>query len=220
MKIRVSSFAAWALISSSMVFCAAQTAGSIHVIVLGEDNKPVQGAQVIAPRSGKFQDMYPMCKTLEDGACTIRGILFDRYSLSASKWYDGYPCVGRFYSGSTAKETIVALSKKSPAAEVVLHVGPRAGFLKLVVTDAVTGKEILPVSFRFRWASDPDNAIMSGRPDDLTLLIPADVPVTFVASSAGYEDWTYASPDDSSNRALRLRSGERLTLHIPLQPKR
>jgi hypothetical protein len=213
---RPSSFALYALwIAASL--CSAQSAGSIHVTVLDENQKPVSSAQVMTDPAGVLEDMVSTtCVTGEDGTCTIGRLEPGQWVVYAFKYRDGYPRPSQFFQGRNFKQTVVKLTESGLSESVVVDVGPKQGFLKLIVTDALTGKEIMPVSFDLRWVSDSSNWMETGRGDSFIVLVPANVPLAMVASSEGYEDWAYAS---SADHALLLHSGEKLTLHIRLQPK-
>ncbi len=219
---RLSSVALGALLSATSL-CSAQSAASIHVTVLDADEKPVTSAvvqaDVDADEDGKLWDMAPMCSTGEDGSCALDVWRPGQWVVSVSKYQDGYPGPDQFYLGRNFKQTIIKTTEKSASENVVVHIGPKQGFLTLIVTDAVTGKEITSARFKFHWVSDPTNSTESGNDPDIATLAPANVPVTMVATSQGYEDWTYTSSTDPADHVLLLQSGERRTLYIRLQPK-
>jgi hypothetical protein len=193
--------------------------GSIQARVLDSNGTPVKGAQVDIDQEWSAAS-WPVCWTDEHGICSINHLGTGEFEVYVLDYKEGYPRPNEFYFGRQFKQTTVKLDERNPSASVTLRLGPKLGFLKLIVTDAITGKEILPVSFRFCWSSDPGNTMLSGRGDDLTLLVPPDVPVTMTASSEGYEDWAYTSRDNPEDHNLLLHSGERLTLNIRLHPKR
>lgn len=196
----------------------AQNSGSIHITALGADGSPLPHESVNVSRP---MDAGPprTCWTDDQGTCSIDHLPLDEYEVFFDDYKQGYPRPSPFYSGRSFNPTIITLSESNPAQNIVLHLGPKSGFLKLIVTDAISGKPILPISFRISWASDPENTILTGRGDDLTVLVPAGIPLTLAASSDGYREWSYQSDAAPANHTLVLQSGEHQTLNIRLQPQ-
>ena len=192
--------------------------GSIHVTVLDAQQKPVRNAQVEMHQEWNAAGFFP-CWTDEHGTCTLGPVAMGQYEVYISNYKEGYPRPSSFYFGRDFKRTTVTLQKDARSQNVVLHVGSRMGFLKLIVTDELSGSEIMPVDFRISWVSDPDNATSTGRGDDLVVLVPGDVPLSLIASSDGYEDWQYTSTDGAAVHSLIVHPGEHRTLSIRLHPK-
>jgi hypothetical protein len=197
----------------------AENLGSVQVTVLDAKEKPVQNAPV---EMGRPMDAAPrpMCWTDKHGTCAFDHLPIGEYEAYIFNYKEGYPRPNPFYFGRNFKPTVVTLQESDPSQKITLHLGRRQDFLKLIVTDAVSGKPIMPVGFRISWTSDPDNTIETGRGDDLVVLVPPGVPLSLVASSDGYKDWQYTSADDAANHNLVLQSGESRILNIRLQPKR
>lgn len=196
----------------------AQDFGSVHVTVRNAKEEPVQQGLVVIGR--EWEAAQRTCWSDTKGTCTINHLPMGEYEVYFLNYKEGHPSPNTFYFGRNFKPTMVTVQRSNLSQDIVLHLLPKQGFLKLVVIDAVSGKPILPVSFRISWASDPDNTIATGRPDDLVVLVPGSVPLNMVASSGGYEDWQYASPYNPADHTLLLRAGEHRTLTIHLRPKR
>ena len=214
-----------------MAYCQTPTMGTVHVAVMDENAKPLAGANVDAERMDEFTDMDPMCLTAGDGTCSLRVPVEDLenraddaknaivYRISASKYYSGYPRV--FTRGPCAvltQEVTAAESRRG--ANVTLHIGPKAGIVRMTISDAETGKRIQG-GIDFQWGGGcPEKfSVGLGLAGEDRLVAP-NIPVKMTVDSPGYEPWEYRSGRVPEADSFILRPSEVLTLDVHLHPKK
>lgn len=205
------------------VFCflaygGAQQAGTIKGAVMDELGKPVVTAQVIVdPIDGRPRgNAVQLIETDNSGHFSISSLALGSYKVFAKKDSAGYPDTSfAFYSNHIF--ATATLTANAPVVDLTLTVGPAAG----VITGLVTNAENDPIntSFLLRRASDADNWISMSQKADYRVLVPPSVEVSVEVSAPGYKTWYYGGPSDTLRRPpIRLESGKEMKLDIQLQP--
>jgi len=187
--------------------------GIIRGVVVDENGKPVEEAEVRPLPVHGISKRWTF--TDKDGRFEMGDLLVDEYIVFASKPLEAYPDqTGKIYHSGV--DVRVVLTDANPIGEVKVVLGPKAGILKPVVTDAVTGQ---PVTWTFRmwdW-TDPDDFI-AGVMDPL--LVPSNRRVGLQIGAEGYLLWRYAPyPDSDEAGPLTMKPGEVRALKIKLQPE-
>jgi hypothetical protein len=165
--------------------------------------------------------MYmPTAVSDDSGQFAIEGLETGTYDVFGESDAAGYPNTAiSFYSTKTP--TRVVLGSDSPAARIVLNLGPRAGVLSGTVIDKITGKAIVSrhaLHFIVKKASNPEDSILFGGPAKFRWLIPPAVEITLEVTAGGYKPWFYADASNPSRPLpLRLESGEQKSLNIELE---
>lgn len=224
-RIRLVSLLAGAVLCSCSrlpvrVVAADEGSGQIEGIVIYEDGEPVKGATVFAfPLDRGLAAKVPSADTNELGHFQISRLWLGKFAVTAKKEDEGYPDTNiAFYSDQ--KIAPITLSLSHPSATETILLGPKAGILTGTVADAVSGAPVDPC-VDFHRASDPNN-FLSGTGlvnAEYRVLVPSDREVIMKIWHEGYLPWYYPGTSNKSDaEPLRLKSGEKRTLNIRLQP--
>jgi hypothetical protein len=145
---------------------AAQTGGSIIGTVQDEAGNPVSGAKVRAdpmdrPSGGSaVRDV----QTDADGHFRIDHLDWGKYKLFAKKEESAYPdTYWSFYSGDAL--LVATLSPLAPVADIRIPLGPKAGILKGIVRNSITGAP-LSAGFKLSRVDDSNRWISTSVPAD------------------------------------------------------
>lgn len=197
-----------------------QAVARISGAVLAEQGQPIAGAVVWADLLGNSPKALPIphAETDKDGRFVINHLEWGAYKLRAMKEEDGYPNTHwSFYSNGSSPT--VRLTRESPAQQVTIALGPKAGALTGAISDLVTGKP-LSGSVRMWRIKSPDNFFGTSVNSHYRVLLPPNVEVGVEVSAPGYQDWYYPGYADASQSApLSVGSGETVHLDIGLRPK-
>lgn len=207
----------------ALIFCACLTYGQaakspqkdhgvIEGTVINEKGQPVPHAQAFTLPNGPTIAAIRFVETDNNGHFRLDRMDWGTYHVFAKKISAGYPDIAfNFYAAHAVQAT---LSPSSPVAEVVVHVGPPCGILKITsVIDAVTAEPIKDYGVTLRWASDA-HRIMGGSFSG-PILIPPNVDVLVEVSAKGYESWPTEEEGKESGR-IHLASGQVLNLQVRL----
>lgn len=186
--------------------------GVIEGTVLNEKGQPVAQAKAYALTTGFTIGAMRFVETDSNGHFRLDRMDWGSYHVFAKKISAGYPDIAfNFYAAHAVEAT---LSPSTPVAEVVVHVGPPCGILKITsVTDAVTAAPISGYGVTLRWASDAHRII--GGSFSGPILIPPNVDVLVEVSANGYESWPTDEEEKESGR-IHLTSGQVLNLRVVL----
>jgi hypothetical protein len=192
--------------------------GAIEGVVTYEDGAPVRGATAYAhPADRPIAGIVPHADTDENGHFVIRQLWLGKFRVSAKKEDEAYPELTFAFNVGMTKE--VVLSESSPAADVSLRLGPKAGIVTGTVTDAATGNLLYPCA-ELKWKAKPQHSV-SGTglvSHEYRVLIPPDTDVMLKVWVDGYKTWFYpGAVDERFATAIRLQPGEELRLDIQMQ---
>lgn len=194
--------------------------GTIRGLVANEHGQPVESALVTAD----LADGRPRLKAIryvetdKQGQFVIDQLEWGPYRIYAMKESEGYP--DAYYSVYSEGPNVTAqLSPQSPNASVRVVIGPKAAVVVGTISDAVTGTPVNAGVRIWRWANTGDFLSTSVRPN-YRMLIPPNTQVGFEVQAPGYRPWFYPGAATlSSSGPLTMRSEEKLTLDIKLQPE-
>jgi hypothetical protein len=195
---------------------AASASATISVHVRDESGKPIDGATVWMEEQGLGIQVnaIPSCVTDSAGNCSYEHFDPGKYRVSAKKESVGYPNLAFPLYGHDKKLPIVELTGSESKAQVSLTLGPKAGVLIAVVSDAVSGVPVNKVLVTMRLASYPKNDLQTSLDSDSSILVPPNEPVLIEIQADGYTPWTLPG-----QQHIRLHSGEIKHIQVSLQPK-
>jgi hypothetical protein len=194
--------------------------GRIEGIVLYEDGEPAKGATVSAfPLDRGLGGRVPSADSDELGRFEISRLWLGKFAVTAKKEGEGYPDTNwGFYSDRRVAP--ITLSLSHPSATETILLGPKAGILVGTVANAVSGAPVDPC-VDFHRASDPNNSLSgTGLVNaHYRVLVPSDHDVIMKIWREGYLPWYYPGTNNKAGaKALHLKSGEKRTVNIRLQP--
>lgn len=199
------------------VICLAQTSppstGSVQGTVLDGEGKPLAEATVFV---GTHTNA-PSTKTDAEGNFMLSGVPAGNVGLNAYKESDGYPYnMFSFYLTPGEQLPKFDLAAGQTVKGVIVHLGPKAAYLKFDITDE-DGKPVgAGASF-----SRPDlgqfGDYQTSIPANRVVLVPP-VPFRLTIAAKGYEPWHYGGERWRGREGLiALKSGETLNLAIQLK---
>jgi hypothetical protein len=219
--VRISHISSMALIGwSLLLFPMPENPGSIRGTVVNEVGAPVPAATVrVDPLDGRpMAAPVQMVETDAQGHFSMRNLDLGSYKVFAMKESLGYPNTAfAFYSGHVFPT--VTLTTTTPAADVVLRVGPPAGVLTGTVKESGTDNPV-SATFLLRRATDHDNWVSMSQRSTYRVLIPPNADVFLEVSAPGYKTWYRGGPPDDLKRpAIRLESRQEMRLDVQLDPE-
>ena len=194
--------------------------GVIQGTVSYEDGQPVGNATVYTQLLDRpVMGIVPHATTDERGHFVVSHLWLGKYAVGGEKLDEGYADMTRqFYSNGKFKT--VVLSSGSPAANVRIQLGPKAGTLVGTVVDSVT-KVALNPCVEFRRAKNPSN-FLSGTGlvnAKYRVLVPSNTDVFMSVWYGAHKTWYYpGTTQKGESRPLNLKPGEALTVDIHLEP--
>ena len=138
--------------------------------------------------------------------------------LFATKPEDGYTEADRKLT------KMITLTPQAASAAVTVRLGPKTGLLAISVTDKNTGKGVKGFKLTHitvdpaarNWQSGVDSNDSPGSSFEVKL--PTQTDLIVFLSSPGYKTWFYTDASDEFRPVLNLKSGERRSLEIELEP--
>ena len=187
--------------------------GSAEGTVLEGDGKPLAGATVFVSTLAKG----PRVQTDAHGKFVIGGLPVGTVGLLAYKESDGYPYdMFSFFTMPGMEISTFDVAAGKTTNNVVIHLGAKAAYLKLEVTDEYGQPVDAGLSF-----SRPDlgrygEYQRSARANDVILVPP--VPFRLTVEAKGFQPWHYGGERWQDNIGLiTLSSGETLALTVRLK---
>jgi len=185
------------------------------------DQSIVPNARVCAyPQDRPINGAQP-CGTADDhGNFTIDIPVAGKYTVVAAKEEDRYP--NRFYGiygAPTNGFTAVSVQDGSPALDVVVDIGSKAGMLSGVVTDSQTGQVVESVDVIICDAQNQSQCdiFTTGYPGgQFHLLVPTS-PFTVKVKAAGFHDWYAIDGNQENTSAISIPPGGEKMLKIAMQ---
>lgn len=191
--------------------------GVIYGTVLGPDGQPARHITLEAePLDKMLVTILPLTITDDDGHFRFEDIpWWGVYTVIAQDEVAGYSNPSTVPRGGVALQE-VTLSPEHREAEFNFRLPPKAGFLKINLTNRQTQRTLDEVEVTVMSAADPDQLIFTeGSSSARIILVPPDENLLLHVSSHGYEKW---ADSVGKGKPLRIHSGERLTLDISLDP--
>jgi hypothetical protein len=195
---------------------ANQPNGSICGTVLDENGLPARLIKVIAIREGA-SGPPEVGKTDESGHYCIGDLAPGDYVMSADDTDHGYPITashrgGFFYLEPTPQQK-VRITSVNLTGHADWRIPYKVGWVKVKLTDALTGKVIPDISFRLTNTSGGVSIVT--RPSITPILIPPNSDFYLEVSAPGYRSWP---EEGTKGMRLNLRPGETQTIEIALSP--
>jgi hypothetical protein len=136
--------------------------------------------------------------------------------MSAADSEKGYPQMGSIFYSLQRPNPVVHIAIGNLKGHADWRIPYKAGLIEVTLTDARTGKPIIPMIFSLALQSNPKDGFMRGSSaSTLALLVPPNENVYFKVSAPGYGEW----PADGTNgKLLNLLPGRTERLAIALQP--
>ncbi len=189
----------------------AQDTGSIQGQVVDEKGSPIEKARVsVDPIDGRMRSsMVREASSDVNGKFELNRLPFGTYNIFAMKEDSGYPNTRFSFYGSESRSRAL-LTAVVPIATVSIKLGPKAGMLTGLVTDAETAKP-QPAGFKLVRANNPNNWFSTSATSKYRVLLPPSTGVVIEVSAPGYNTWVAPAP-------FILASGEEVHLDIALQP--
>ena len=190
--------------------------GSICGIVQDENGAPASFVKVVAIYDGPHSGPYPLGKTDSTGHYCLQNLALGHYIMSAEDPEKGYPQMGSvFYSWQTPKPE-VSIAATNLEGHADWRIPYKAGFVEVALTDARTGKPVIPMFFNLVVQSRPENGWMRGSmASTAALLLPPNENVYLILSAPGYREWP---ADGTKGKLLNLLPGRTEKLVVELQP--
>jgi hypothetical protein len=191
--------------------------GVIYGTVVDQDGQPAKELGLTAqPLGVALGAILPVTKTDQNGKFRFTGIpWWGRYTVFAADEDAGY---SQYSTGLNDPQSTkeVTLSPEQPEAEFNLFLPPKAGFLKIHLTNQKTGETISAMQVVATSSDNPKGFLFSitcssTRP----ILIPPDKSVLLHVTSRGFREWAKSA---GSGMHLRIQSGDSLTLDVELDP--
>ena len=193
--------------------------GVITGQVVDNNGAPLPSAQVTASEIGNRPGgIIPLAETDAKGHFELQHLKWATYRLYAAKPEAGYPNLRfAFYTRNQPTAPTVTLTRGSPLATVTLLVGPKAGVIKGVITDAATGDPV-NATIRLERSDAPTLWYARSVQSEYRVLVPATVGISIEVTAEGYRKWVPSREPDAPTRApISLKSGQELRLDIKLQ---
>jgi hypothetical protein len=190
--------------------------GSICGVVQDENGAPASFVKVVAIYGAPDTGLLPSGKTNSTGHYCVDNLAPGTYVMSAADPEKGYPEMGSiFYSVQRpTPEVHIAIGNLKGHAD--WRIPYKAGFVEVALTDARTGKPIIPMFFNLVLQSSPKNGFIRGSSrSTAALLVPPNENIYFTVSAPGYREWP---ADGTKRKLLNLLPGRTERLVIALQP--
>jgi hypothetical protein len=190
--------------------------GSICGIVQDENGAPASFVKVVAIYQGPHSGLEPFGKTDSTGHYCINNVADGDYVMSAADTEKGYPELGSIFYSVQRPGPEVHIATGNLKGHADWRIPYKAGFVEVALTDARTGKPIIPMFFNLVLQSSPKNGFMRGSSlSTAALLVPPNENIYFTVSAPGYKEWP---ADGTKGILLNLLPGRTERLAIALQP--
>jgi hypothetical protein len=191
--------------------------GVIYGTVFDQDGQPAKDLGLTAyPLGVSLGAVLPKTKTDQDGKFRFAGVpWWGRYTVFADDEEAGY---SRVSSGPNDPKSTkeVTLSPEQPEAKFDLFLPPKAGFLKIHLTNRKTDEPISVMLVTATLSDDPKGFLFSVSCfSTRTILIPPDRDVLLHITSWGFREWAKSA---GNGMPLHMNSGSSLTLDVVLDP--
>jgi hypothetical protein len=190
--------------------------GSICGSVLNESGSTASKVKIVPFYLGGHSGGEPFAITDENGHYCVTQLPFGDYFMTADDPDKGYPSMASGFFAAGVMRSQVNLSATNLNGQADWKIPYRAGFVKVHLVDAQSGKQIVPMFYDLRVQSRPEVGHMFGSGGSTTpLLVPPNENVIVTIHAPGY----LSEPDKAPQKTvINLLPGETKELHIALQP--
>ena len=203
------------LVSVSVPLMAAD-GGTLQGKVVDENGEGLASATVTLMRLNPTKVIHREIRTDENGQFLVDRLPWGPVMVSASKEQDGYAdTILDLYAANP--NPIAVLSPERPSESVTVRMPPRAGAVKVAITDSITGRSIEAPTVTVRRADG--SAFLTTQLSEPELLVPSFTKVLIELRAPGYADWYYPGYSEASKaNSVLLRPGQKLAITVILQP--
>jgi hypothetical protein len=193
-------------------------AGVIYGAVIGNDGSPAKGMRLTAsPLGVALATRLPETRTDQSGNYRFERIpWWGEYTVYADDPDSGYSVFTTGPAGP-GKSPDVIISPEHPEAKLDLRLPPKAGFLRIHLTNQRTGAVISGLNVTVMSSQTPSRIIFSEScGSDGIVLIPPDKDLVIHITSPGFHEW-----DESAGRgkSIRMPPGSHVELYVQLVPE-
>jgi hypothetical protein len=193
-------------------------AGVIFGIVLDQDGQPAKGLRLNAfPLGVPLGTVLPTTKTDLTGKYRFKDIpWWGRYTVYSEDDNAGYKNGITGPPVRLGQPAEITLSSQDPVAEFDFRLPPKAGFLRIRLTNRRTGAVILGVGVSATSQEDSGGLIFSEScSSDRVILLPPDKDLLIHIKSPGFLEW---GESRGNGKPLRIASGSSLDMDVQLEP--
>jgi hypothetical protein len=188
-------------------------------MVQDENGLPASLVRVTAAYVGPkaHTGTYPKGETDSVGHYCVNVNIGD-YIMSADDADKGYPLMANMFYASNAESSapLISITAQELTRHVDWRIAYKAGFVRVKLTDARTGKQIVPMFFDLVVRSRSEYGHMHGScASTAALLVPPHEDIFFAVSAPGYQWWP---SDNKKGKLLNLLPGTTEDVAIELQP--
>jgi hypothetical protein len=191
--------------------------GTIYGTAFDSDGHPASQIVLEAmPLGVALGTALPATKTNEEGEYRFARLpWWGRYTVFANDEDAGYSGFSTGQSGQTEPEE-VEISPHHREGLLTVHLPPKAGFLRLNLTNRRTGSAITSMRAVVMRPTIPPSLLLSiSCSSTQVLLLPPDNDLLLHVTSDGFQEWAASV---GNGKPLRLATGARLTLDVQLEP--
>jgi hypothetical protein len=225
MKIRTTSFLTALLFALLvLVLCPSfvkshqYRVGRIEGTVKDVQGLPVANATVYVLQIGRT----PASRTDAKGNFVLENVAVGVQRVFAYKESDNYANpIWSFYGNPQSQEgfPLVSVREDRPVRNVIVRLGPKSSRLLVVVIDANTKQPVSGAAISLNHEGQPKTVFDPGAASpsgELSVLIPAGIPVNLKVTAAGYQNWIYRDRSSTPPDAIKLKTGEKRSIKIEL----
>ena len=191
--------------------------GVIYGTVIGSDGSPAKGVLLNAlPVGVPLATRLPATQTDQNGNYRFERLpWWGRYTVYADDAEAGYSL---FSTGpGPAKPPEASISPDHAEARLDLRLPPKAGFLRIHLTNQRTGAVISGLEFRVTSNEAPPRLIYMGSSfSDRAVLLPPDKDLLIHITSDGFHEWGESA---GKGKAIRMAPGSQVELDVELAPE-
>lgn len=204
------------LFATSLAYGQSDTLmGSICGIVQDENGAPASFVKIVAIYQGAHSGPFPLGKTDSTGRYCVDNVAPGDYVMSAADPKQGYPEMGSIFYSLRRPNPEVHIAIGNLKGHADWRIPYKAGFIEVALTDARTGKPIIPMIFSLVLQSSPKDGFMRGSiASTSALLVPPNENVYFKVSAPGYGEWPV---DGTKGKLFNLLPGRTERFAIALQ---
>ena len=190
--------------------------GTVFGVVVKANGEPATNLRLTArpsfPTGGHSGD-FPHTTTNELGEYQFQNLsLWGTYFIYADDEVAGY---SRVSTGPLARQTDIEITFEHPEAQFNFSLPPKAGFIRIHVTNRRTGAAIREMTVSVMPLDKQGFLFTMSGGSDHQILVPPDRNLLTHVSAEGFREW-----DESigAGRPVNVSSGGRLILNVQLEP--
>jgi hypothetical protein len=192
--------------------------GTIYGVVVAVNGEPARNLRLIArsllATGGGHSGDFPHTRTNQAGEYRFQKLPLASYIVYADDEAAGYSRVSTGQPGGSVSEA--EITADHPEAEFDFTLPPKAGFIRIYLTNRKTRAPISDMTVSVLPPDKPDSGLFILTGDSAQLiLVPPDRNLLLHVTAEGFREW-----DESigTGRPVNVPSGRRLVLDVQLDP--